>query len=76
LKPQTAAAAPVDIVKRKSPIKKTVEFHPAPDIIPPLAAGGGNPSVASAMYASAATAAPTLPSKLPGQLSERHVSFV
>ncbi len=75
---QPVTSAPPDIVKRKTPIKKTVEFHPTPDIIPITASGGASPVVASAMYASAAAAAPAVaaPPKLPGQLSARHVSFV
>lgn len=72
-----ATVGPPEIVKRKTPIKKTVEFHPTPDIIP-ITASGTNSVVANAMYASAAAAAPAVaaPPKLPGQLSERHVSFV
>ncbi len=80
VRPQAVTSAPPEIVKRKTPIKKTVEFHPTPDIIPiPItASGGSSPLVASAMYASAAAATPAVaaPPKLPGQLSERHVSFV
>jgi hypothetical protein len=77
VRPQAATSGPADIVKRKTPIKKTVEFHPTPDIIP-ITASGSSPAVASAMYASAAASTPAVaaPPKLPGQLSARHVSFV
>lgn len=67
---QPATTAAVEIQKRKTPLKKTVEFKPPDATLPPIS----NPSVASALYGSGppqVTAA-----RLPGQLSERHVSFV
>ena len=59
-----------EIVKRKTPLKKTVEFKPFADEIPIKST---NPTVVSAMYSSSMSqAAP----RLPGQLSEKHISFV
>lgn len=76
IKPQPVSSVP-EIIKRKTPLKKTVEFKPEPDIIPksPFAQ---NPSVLSAMYAGAGSATPTpsSSSRLPGQLSDKHISFV
>lgn len=70
VKPQAATVTPPDIQKRKTALKKTVEFKPEPDLIPRI---GSNPSVTSAMYSSGQ---PTVVQKLPGQLTEKHVSFV
>jgi hypothetical protein len=66
-----APASDPEIQKRKTALKKTVEFRPGLTIATPT-----NPSIASALYhgGGASTALP--PSRLPGQLSEKHVSFV
>jgi hypothetical protein len=64
-----AIATPQEIVKRKSVLKKTVEFKPAIESIPSTK----NPGILSGMYGSAP---PPSVVKLPGQLSEKHVSFV
>jgi len=64
-----AITTPQEIVKRKSVLKKTVEFKPAIESIPSTK----NPGVLSGMYGSAS---PPSVVKLPGQLSEKHVSFV
>ena len=61
------AKAP-EVKKRQTPLKKTTEFRPEAGM--PIAT---NPSVASALYG---TATPATSSRLPGQLGERHVSFV
>jgi hypothetical protein len=61
-------ATPPEVVKRKSVLKKTVEFKPAGE------PKTSSPAVLSAMYGSAPPPPPA--SKLPGQLSEKHVSFV
>ena len=66
-----ALSTPQDIIKRKTVLKKTVEFKPAAETIPRTS----NPSIMGAMYSSAAPPAAPV-SRLPGQLSERHVSFV
>lgn len=71
IKPRTAAPLVTpsvpDVKKRQTPLKKTTEFKP--DQVAPVAT---NPSVAAALYSSA----PPPASRLPGQLGERHVSFV
>jgi len=54
-------------VKRPTPLKKTVEFKPSPDIIHTQS----NPTITSTMYNNT----PQKP-QLPGQLSSHHVSFV
>jgi hypothetical protein len=64
-----AGAGSVEIEKRRSILKKTVEFKP------PVEVRATNPSVLSALYESRPAAPVTTP-KLPGQLSEKHVSFV
>jgi hypothetical protein len=62
---------PSDVVKRKSVLKKTVEFKPlGGDGVPRTT----NPTILGGMYGSAPAPPPAL--KLPGQLSEKHVSFV
>ena len=64
----TDSATMPDITKRKTPLKKTVEFKPTTETIP--------------MTMSRPTSISPRPSigpsgvQLPGQLSERHVSFV
>jgi hypothetical protein len=74
LRPSPATITPVEIQKRKTPIKKTVEFKPVVERI--HAAGGPtNPSIVSAMYSSSNTTVSST-ARLPGQLSEKHVSFV
>ena len=65
LKPQRTESA---VEKRKTPFKKTVEFKPTVEIVQPT-----QPSVAAALYSGATT---TFATRLPGQLSEKHVSFV
>lgn len=56
------------IEKRKTPLKKTVEFRPPVEMTTP-----SQPSVAAALF----SGAPSQPIvRLPGQLSDRHVSFV
>lgn len=70
LKPQAATTPGPEIVKRKTALKKTVEFKPtSPDPV-----RSTNPSIVSAMISGADT--PPAPPRLPGQLSEKHVSFV
>lgn len=64
---QVSNTTPDDIQKRKTALRKTVEFRP-PSITP------SNPSIANAMYSSAG--GPSPPPRLPGQLSDKHVSFV
>ena len=65
--PAISVASPPEVKKRQTAIKKTTEFHP------PSMPNSTNPSVASALYTSAA---PTSSLRLPGQLGEKHVSFV
>jgi hypothetical protein len=62
-------AAATDIQKRKTPLKKTIEFQPPMDVKP---ATSSHPNVAGSLYSGAVQAPP----RLPGQLSEKHVSFV
>jgi hypothetical protein len=90
LKPQSASKPAPEIVKRKTALKKTVEFKPSsPDPV-----RSTNPSIVTAMISGAGdqkqshtplsgwsigTSTPAPPpsaSRLPGQLSEKHVSFV
>jgi hypothetical protein len=61
-------STPTEVVKRKSVLKKTMEFKPTSE------PKTSSPAVLSAMYGSAP--APPPAQKLPGQLSEKHVSFV
>jgi hypothetical protein len=67
LKPQITAA--LEIQKRKTPLKKTVEFKPTNEMIPNLQLTT-NPSIVTSMY----SAQP--PTRLPGQLTDKHISFV
>ncbi len=60
---------PVEVVKRKTALKKTAEFTPAPGIVPTPSTPA---NVVNAMYTTPTPA----PAKLPGQLNEKHVSFV
>lgn len=62
-------STPPEIVKRKSVLKKTVEFTPT--VTTPMTT---NPTVLGAMYSSAPPTTPSI--RLPGQLTEKHVSFV
>lgn len=64
-------STPPDVIKRKSVLKKTTEFTPIAGM-----PASSNPGVMAGMYAStpAQSLAPVV--KLPGQLSEKHVSFV
>ncbi len=72
LKPQATTTPSQEIVKRKTILKKTEEYKPAgPDPVPRSA----NPTILTAMYNSGPPA-PVAPPRLPGQLSEKHVSFV
>ena len=63
LKTTDSAQIP-EVTKRKTPLKKTVEFKPTTETIP--------------MTSRPKTSLPSTPTgvQLPGQLSERHVSFV
>jgi Family of unknown function (DUF5759) len=67
LKPQITTA--LEIQKRKTPLKKTVEFKPTNEMIPNLQLTT-NPSIVTSMY----SAQP--PARLPGQLTDKHISFV
>lgn len=69
VKSPSAARAPAMAVvaKRATPLKKTVEFQPPMDVKPAMSS---HPNVAASLY----SATPTV--RLPGQLSEKHVSFV
>ena len=69
----TATAHMPEIVKRKTPLKKTVEFKPEAEIIhsTPVI----QPMTRSLVMSATAGAGINIP-RLPGQLSERHVSFV
>lgn len=72
--PATSPASDPEIQKRKTALKKTTEFRPALTIATPT-----NPTVASALYGGAGAAmggAGGAGARLPGQLSEKHVSFV
>lgn len=73
-KPQATTTPSSEIVKRKTILKKTEEYKPVPGMesVPRAAS---NPTVLSAMYNSAPPAPAPNP-RLPGQLSEKHVSFV
>lgn len=69
----TASAAMPDIVKRKTPLKKTVEFKPDVETI--HVPSPTQPMARSLVMSATAGAGVGVP-RLPGQLSERHVSFV
>jgi len=69
----TASAPMPDIVKRKTPLKKTVEFKPEKDTIPSVTPV---PPITRSLVMSATAGAGAGIPRLPGQLSERHVSFV
>ena len=66
LKPQVA---PVEIHKRKTPLKKTVEFKPTDELIPNQQITT-NPSIVNSIYTAQGQ------NRLPGQLTDRHISFV
>ena len=70
IRPQAATVTPIEIQKRKTALKRTVEFNPTIAIAPQTAV---NPSVLSAMYSSVQAPAPV---RLAGQLPDKHVSFV
>jgi hypothetical protein len=72
LKPQAATAPSAEIIKRKTILKKTEEYKPVGADPAPRST---NPTIVSALY-TAAPAAPVPPPRLPGQLSDKHVSFV
>ena len=65
----TAAAQIPDIQKRKTPLKKTGEFRPGGDEQPP-------PSILKQTNSLSTAGLGPTGVRLPGQLSERHVSFV
>lgn len=69
----TIAAPMPDIVKRKTPLKKTVEFKPEAETI--HVPSTTQPMTRSLVMSATAGAGSTIP-RLPGQLSERHISFV
>jgi len=67
----TATAPMPEVIKRKTPIKKTVEFKPEAETIPtPI------PPITKSLVMSATGGAGSNIPRLPGQLSERHISFV
>jgi len=70
----TATAVMPEITKRKTPIKKTVEFKPEAETIQPTIQPITR-SMGSLMMSATGGAGANIP-RLPGQLSERHVSFV
>lgn len=72
VKSPSAASRPATAVvaKRTTPLKKTVEFQPPVEAKPAMSS---HPNVAASLYAGASQAPPP---RLPGQLSEKHVSFV
>lgn len=67
----TAAAQIPDIQKRKTPLKKTVEFRPGGDDPTQI-----QPSILKQTNSLSTGGLTSTGVKLPGQLSERHVSFV
>jgi hypothetical protein len=71
VKSPTAAVRPstVNIVKRNTPLKKTVEFQPPVEANPAMSS---HPTVAASLYAGSTHTV----TRLPGQLSDKHVSFV
>jgi hypothetical protein len=58
-----------DVVKRQTPLKKTVEFKPTPDVVPRTT----NPTITNTMYGALGQSQTP---RLPGQLTSGHVSFV
>lgn len=74
LQQASQAAMPIsNIIKRKTPLKKTVEFRPEAETI--HLPSPSQPIARSLVMSPTAGAGATVP-RLPGQLSERHVSFV
>jgi hypothetical protein len=69
--PAAPPASDPEIQKRKTALKKTDEFRPSLTIATP-----SNPTFASALYQGAGSSTVLAPSRLPGQLSDKHVSFV
>jgi len=69
----TATAAIPEITKRKTPIKKTVEFKPEAEVI--RLPTPTQPHTRSLVMSATGGLGSSTP-RLPGQLSERHVSFV
>jgi hypothetical protein len=69
----TAMAPMPEITKRKTPIKKTVEFKPEAETI--HLPSPTQPMTRSLVMSATGGAGAGIP-RLPGQLSERHVSFV
>jgi len=65
LRPQSATTTPIEIQKRKTPLKKTVEFKPSNEFIPNTSLTT-NPSIVSSLYSSYDT------NRTPG----KHISFV
>lgn len=72
LRPTPTTTTPTEIQKRKTPIKKTVEFKPT---VERVTTGAVNPSIVASMYSSS-NSSTSSSARLPGQLSEKHVSFV
>jgi len=70
---QTAQAPMPNIVKRKTPLKKTVEFRPETETI--HLPTPTQPAARSLVMSATGGNGSSIP-RLPGQLSERHVSFV
>lgn len=68
LRPAPVSKPSEEIQKRKTILKKTVEFRPSS-----LDVKSSNPTILSAMHS---TGAPPTAPRLPGQYSEKHVSFV
>lgn len=71
VKSPAAAVRPASstVVKRATPLKKTDEFRPSIEAKPIVTS---HPNVAASLYAGAVQTQ----TRLPGQLSEKHVSFV
>jgi len=65
VRPQAATTTPVEIQKRKTPLKKTVEFRPTNELIPNNSLTT-NPSIVTSLYSSRDT----------GRISGNHITFV
>ena len=65
LRPQAATTTPIEIQKRKTPLKKTVEFRPTNELIPNNSLTT-NPSIVTSLYSSRDT----------GRTSGNHITFV
>ena len=71
VKPQATTAPSAEITKRKTILKKTDEFKPS---TPSTGIRTTNPGIVGIMMGGGAPPPPA--ERLPGQLSEKHVSFV